>query len=109
MNEKSSSSSSAAVVVEIKKSSNISDEYNNKNNHVAIIGSGDFGRALASRMVQRDIPVIIGSRNPNRNRTLVEKIGVKLVTTEEAIRSSNIIVMAVPKNFYERQPLHLLE
>ena len=40
---------------------------------------------------------------------MVEKIGAKLVTTEEAIRSSNIIVMAVPKNFYERQPLHLLE
>ena len=73
MNEKlsassKSSSSSAAVVVEIKKSSNISDEYDNKNRHVAIIGSGDFGRALASRMVQREIPVIIGSRNPDRNR-----------------------------------------
>ena len=40
---------------------------------------------------------------------MVEKIGAKLVTTEEAIKSSNIIVMAVPKNFYERQPLHLLE
>merc|ERR1711884_81167 len=98
-----SSSSTAAVVVEINKKPTKSQS------HVAIIGSGDFGRALASRMVQRDIPVIIGSRNPNRNRTLVEKIGAKLVTTEEAIRSSNIIVMAVPKNFYERQPLHLLE
>ena len=42
-------------------------------------------------------------------RTLVDKIGAKLATTEEAIKSSNIIVMAVPKNFYERQPLHLLE
>jgi len=98
-----SSSSTAAVVVEINKKST------KNQSHVAIIGSGDFGRALASRMVQRDIPVIIGSRNPNRNRTLVEKIGAKLVTTEEAIKSSNIIVMAVPKNFYERQPLHLLE
>merc|ERR1712109_361403 len=99
-----SSSSTAAVVVEINKKST-----KNNQSHVAIIGSGDFGRALASRMVQRAIPVIIGSRNPNRNRTLVEKIGAKLVTTEEAIKSSNIIVMAVPKNFYERQPLHLLE
>ena len=42
-------------------------------------------------------------------RTLVDRIGAKLATTEEAIKSSNIIVMAVPKNFYERQPLHLLE
>ena len=58
-----SSSSTAAVVVEINKKST-----KNNQSHVAIIGSGDFGRALASRMVQRDIPVIIGSRNPNRNR-----------------------------------------
>ena len=57
-----SSSSTAAVVVEINKKST------KNQSHVAIIGSGDFGRALASRMVQRDIPVIIGSRNPNRNR-----------------------------------------
>ena len=67
MNEKlsSASSKSSSVVVEIKKSSNSTDA---KKNHVAIIGSGDFGRALASRMVQREIPVIIGSRNPDRSR-----------------------------------------
>ena len=68
MNEKlsSASSKSSSVVVEIKKSSNSTDD--KKQNNVAIIGSGDFGRALASRMVQREIPVIIGSRNPDRSR-----------------------------------------
>ena len=39
----------------------------------------------------------------------MEKIGAKLMKTEEAINASKIIVMAVPKIFYENQPLHLLE
>ena len=29
--------------------------------------------------------------------------------TEEAIKCSDIIVMAIPKDFYKEQPLHLLE
>ena len=37
-------------------------------NHIAILGSGDFGRALALRMVQNGLVVKIGSRNPERNR-----------------------------------------
>ena len=34
---------------------------------ITIIGSGDFGRALALRMVQSGFTVCIGSRNPNGN------------------------------------------
>ena len=29
--------------------------------------------------------------------------------TEDAIKSSHIIVMAIPKDFYDKQPLYLLE
>merc|ERR1712241_1024305 len=76
---------------------------------IAIIGSGDFGRALALRMGQSGYTGCIGSRNPQRNKALVEKVGAKLISTEEAIKSSRIIILAVPKDFYERQPLHLLE
>ena len=39
-----------------------------KSNHpmtITIIGSGDFGRGLALRMVQCGYNVYIGSRNPN--------------------------------------------
>ena len=39
----------------------------------------------------------------------MEKVGAKLMKTEEAIDASHIIVMAVPKDFYDRQPLKLLE
>ena len=35
---------------------------------IAIVGSGDFGRALALRMVQSGYTVCIGSRNPQRNK-----------------------------------------
>ena len=100
---------------------------------ITILGSGDFGRALALRMVQSGYTVCIGSRNPERNRyissinftkkmnrntnsisqiffrALVEKVGAKLMKTEEAIDASHIIVMAIPKDFYDRQPLKLLE
>lgn len=38
------------------------------NESLAIIGSGDFGRALALRLIQSGIRVTIGSRNPNRNK-----------------------------------------
>lgn len=77
---------------------------------ISIIGSGDFGRGLALRMVQCGYKVCIGSRNPTGNtKPLVEKIGAKLMQTEDAINASKIIVMAVPKDFYVNQPLHLLE
>ena len=39
----------------------------------------------------------------------MEKIGAKLIKTEDAINLSSIIVMAIPKDFYKDQPLHLLE
>ena len=41
---------------------------------IAIVGSGDFGRALALRMVQSGYVVNIGSRNPQRNKWVQIKI-----------------------------------
>ena len=40
---------------------------------------------------------------------MIEKIGARLMKTEDAINSCHIIVMAVPKDYYKRQPLHLFE
>ena len=37
-------------------------------NTITILGSGDFGRALASLMVKSGYIVCIGSRNPEKNR-----------------------------------------
>jgi len=35
---------------------------------VGVIGSGDFGRALAGRLAQAGYHPTIGSRNPEENR-----------------------------------------
>ena len=34
---------------------------------IAVLGSGDFGRALAGRLVQAGYVVNVGSRDPQRN------------------------------------------
>ena len=39
----------------------------NKATKISIVGSGDFGRGLALRMVQCGYNVSIGSRNPTGN------------------------------------------
>ena len=39
----------------------------------------------------------------------MERIGAKLMSTKEAINVSQVIVMAIPKDFYASQDLHLLE
>merc|ERR1719219_173219 len=91
-------------------SDEVSPSAETASNHIAIIGSGDFGRALALRMVQNGIVVKIGSRNPERNRELVAKTGAQLTSVEEALsQNCHMVILAVPKDFYERQPLHLLE
>jgi predicted dinucleotide-binding enzyme len=93
-------------------SSNESLETDNANsNSIAIIGSGDFGRALAKRMVQSGYTVNIGSRNPDRNSALVTKVGAHIMKVDEAVRlsNSNIIVLAVPNDFYDRQPFELFD
>lgn len=76
---------------------------------IAIIGSGDFGRALASRMVKAGgYSVIVGSRDPNKNRNLVSQTGAQSRLQEEAIDAADVVVIAVPKDFYTSLPLKRL-
>ena len=53
---------------------------------ITILGSGDFGRALALRMVQSGYTVCIGSRNPERNRYISSINFTKKKYTEILIR-----------------------
>lgn len=74
---------------------------------IAVIGSGDFGRALAGRLSGAGYEVVIGSRNPNRNREIIpERIPVK--PTEEAIQDIDIVIVAVPRDCYQNLPLSQL-
>merc|ERR1712193_207341 len=99
--ESKSSGIDSGDEINISENSSNSGEISDGNRSIAIIGSGDFGRALALRMVQSGLTVNIGSRNPQRNSELaglVAKTGAKLLSTEEALSASNsnIVILAVP-------------
>ena len=46
----------------------------NEKQAIAIIGSGNFGRALAMKMSKSGYQVNIGSRNPEKHRYMVSNI-----------------------------------
>ena len=58
--EDPSSSSSSGV--------SSSEDLDENKESIAVLGSGDFGRALAGRIAQAGFAVKIGSRDPERNR-----------------------------------------
>ena len=45
-----------------------SEDLDETKDSIAVLGSGDFGRALAGRIAQAGFAVKIGSRDPERNR-----------------------------------------
>jgi len=71
--------------------------------NVAIIGSGNFGLALAKKMTNSNIKVYIGSRH----KAKIVK-GFQTVSIAEAFKSSQIIILAVPFQFIDGIPLEKL-
>lgn len=66
---------------------------------VAIIGgTGDFGRALAERIHSLGEPVVIGSRDASRAKEIATVLGVEGATNEEAVRSADLVILAVRSN-----------
>lgn len=63
---------------------------------IVVLGSGDFGLALATRLVQANYRVAVGSRDPERCRSKVEATGGIPMTHAEALRESAVVVLAVP-------------
>ena len=43
------------------------------------------------------------------DRNLVEKFGAFLVKVDEALKHSNLVVLAIPKDFYKKLDTHLFE
>jgi 8-hydroxy-5-deazaflavin:NADPH oxidoreductase len=63
---------------------------------VAILGgTGKFGQALAIRMREAGVDVVIGSRDPSRAQTTAAALGVSGATNEEAVRGADLAVLAV--------------
>jgi len=66
---------------------------------VAIVGgTGAFGRALAERIHSLGEPVVIGSRDASRAAEVAAVLGVEGATNEEAVRSADLVVLAVRSN-----------
>jgi 8-hydroxy-5-deazaflavin:NADPH oxidoreductase len=63
---------------------------------VALLGgTGSFGRALAVRLREAGMDVVIGSRDAERARESARELGVDGATNEEALAGSDLAVLAV--------------
>jgi len=73
---------------------------------ICVIGSGDFGRALAGRLANSGYSVKIASRDIARNRDLIPAaVGVCHITD---ISWAEVVLVAIPAAFYSSLPTHLL-
>lgn len=69
----------------------------NSKSKVAVIGSGNIGKAVAANLVKGNRPVIIASRKTEDAEALAESLGVQATasTVKSAIEEADIIILAV--------------
>jgi hypothetical protein len=66
---------------------------------VAIVGgTGDFGLALARRLVEAGDDVLIGSRDPERAQEKAREIGCEGAGNEDALSGVELVVLATKAN-----------
>ncbi|XP_078538509.1 metalloreductase STEAP3 isoform X1 [Lissotriton helveticus] len=66
---------------------------------VGILGSGDYARSLATRLVCSGFQVVVGSRNPKRNANLFPA-SAEVTSQDEAVKKADIVFVAVFKEHY---------
>jgi NADPH-dependent F420 reductase len=63
---------------------------------IAVLGgTGDFGLALAKRLVEAGEDVVVGSRDAERAQEKGAEVGAAGATNEDAVRGADIVVLAV--------------
>ncbi|XP_066971542.1 metalloreductase STEAP4-like [Macrobrachium rosenbergii] len=74
---------------------------------IAVLGSGDYGRAISRRLVSTGHTVYIGSRDPNRSKVknLVRQTGATLTSQEVALSGAKLVIVAVGRDYYDYLPL----
>jgi hypothetical protein len=64
---------------------------------IAIIGTGNVGRVLASAAVRADHNVVLSAAHPESARTVAEEIGARAADSNRAaVESAEVVVLAVP-------------
>ncbi|XP_076008591.1 metalloreductase STEAP3-like [Genypterus blacodes] len=76
---------------------------------VGILGTGDFSRSLARRLMASGYHVVVGSRTPQRSKTLFPD-GAEVTTQMEAASQADLVFVAVFPEHYStllelKQPL----
>ncbi|XP_069316924.1 metalloreductase STEAP3 isoform X2 [Eulemur rufifrons] len=66
---------------------------------VGILGSGDFARSLATRLVNSGFSVVVGSRNPKRTAGLFPSVA-QVTFQGDAVSSPEVIFVAVFREHY---------
>jgi NADPH-dependent F420 reductase len=63
---------------------------------IAVLGgTGDFGLALAQRLLAAGEDVVIGSRDADRAREKAAEVGADGAANEDAVRGADLVVLAV--------------
>lgn len=63
---------------------------------IAVVGgTGNFGLALAERLVAAGEAVVIGSRDADRAREKAAEVGADGAANEDAVRDADLVVLAV--------------
>jgi 8-hydroxy-5-deazaflavin:NADPH oxidoreductase len=63
---------------------------------VAVVGgTGGFGRAVAKRLVEAGIEVVIGSRDAERARETAAPLGAEGANNDDAVRGADLVLFAV--------------
>ncbi|KAF0308488.1 Metalloreductase STEAP3 [Amphibalanus amphitrite] len=78
---------------------------------LCVLGTGDFGRAIAKRAVTCGYSVTMGARSKDKRPDmlkLIEATGAKLKTQLDAIASAEMVVVAISSSFYDSLPLQAL-
>merc|ERR1711962_983865 len=74
---------------------------------VAILGSGNYGRALAKRCQMSGVKYVIGSRRSERLQKNLES--KNFASYEEAVSQEDIVIFAIPRHAYDETVAKLKE